>query len=54
MFIAKKHYEGLLFFCGVVVLVAPVPGHCLPSTFHIRVLVVVPCGDPKKSPRISI
>ena len=24
--------------------------HCSPFTLHIRALVVVPCGGPKKSP----
>ena len=30
------------------------PDHCLLVPFYIRVLVVVPCGGPKKSPRTSI
>ena len=31
-----------------------VPDLCLLVPFYIRVLVVVPCGGPKKSPRTSI
>ena len=36
------------------VLIASVPDLCILLTFIIRVLVVVPCGGPKKSPRTSI
>ena len=34
---------------GTLVLIASIPGHCLPFTFHIKVLVVVRCGGPKSS-----
>ena len=34
-------------------LIVSVPDHCL-SFLHIRALVVVPCGGPKKSPRTFI
>ena len=34
--------------------IAPVPVHCFSITFISRVLVVVQCGGPKKSPRTSI
>ena len=35
-------------------LIVSVPDHCLSFTLHIRALVVVPCGGPKKSPRTFI
>ena len=36
-------------------LIASVPDHCLSFfTVHIRALMVVPCGGPKKSPRTFI
>ena len=37
-----------------VFLIAPFPDLCLLVLFYIRVLVVVSCGGPKKSPRTSI
>ena len=39
---------------GICLLIAPVPVHCFSITFISRVLVVVQCGGPKKSPRTSI
>ena len=39
---------------GNLFLIAPFPDLCLLVPFYIRVLVVVPCGGPKKSPRTSI
>ena len=36
-------------------LIVSVPDHCLSFlTLHIRALVIVPCGGPKKSPRTFI
>ena len=42
------------FWSGNLFLIAPFPDLCLLVPFYIRVLVVVPCGGLKKSPRTSI
>ena len=47
-------FSRLGFWSGNLFLVAPFPDLCLLVPFYIRVLVVVPCGGPKKSPRTSI
>ena len=47
-------FSHLGFWSGNLFLVAPFPDLCLLVPFYIRVLVVVPCGGPKKSPRTSI
>ena len=45
---------GFDFKSGICLLIAPAPVHCFSITFISRVLVVVQCGGPKKSPRTSI
>ena len=47
-------FSHLGFWSGSLFLIAPFPDLCLLVLFYIRVLVVVPCGGPKKSPRTSI
>ena len=47
-------FSHLGFWSGNLFLIAPFPDLCLLVPFYIRVLVVVPCGGPKKSPRTSI
>ena len=47
-------FSHLGFWSGNLFLIAPFPDICLLVPFYIRVLVVVPCGGPKKSPRTSI
>ena len=47
-------FSHLGFWSGNLSLIAPFPDLCLLVHFYIRVLVVVPCGGPKKSPRTSI
>ena len=45
----------LLYMLSMIwVLIASVPGLCIPFSLSIRVLVVVPCGRPRQSPRTSI
>ena len=47
-------FSHLGFWSGNLFLIAPFPDLCLLVPFYIRVLVVVPGGGPKKSPRTSI
>ena len=47
-------FSHLGFWSGNLFLIAPFPDLCLLVPFYIRVLVVVPCGGPKKSPHTSI
>ena len=47
-------FSHLGFWSGNLFLIAPFPDLCLLVPFYIRVIVVVPCGGPKKSPRTSI
>ena len=47
-------FSHLGFWSGKLFLIAPFPDLCLLVPFYIRVLVVVPCGGPKKFPRTSI
>ena len=47
-------FSHFSFWGGNFFLIAPFPDHCLLVPFYTRVLVVVPYGGPKKTPRKSI